>query len=50
MPGLVPKLSETPGAIEWYGGALGTHNEEVYGKLLGLSPEDMERLSRQGVI
>jgi crotonobetainyl-CoA:carnitine CoA-transferase CaiB-like acyl-CoA transferase len=50
MPGLVPKLSETPGAIEWYGGALGTHNEGVYCKLLGLSSEDMEQLARQGVI
>jgi crotonobetainyl-CoA:carnitine CoA-transferase CaiB-like acyl-CoA transferase len=50
MPGLVPKLSETPGAVEWYGGALGSHNEEVYGGLLGLSSEEMEQLARQGVI
>jgi crotonobetainyl-CoA:carnitine CoA-transferase CaiB-like acyl-CoA transferase len=50
VPGLVPKLSKTPGEIEWYGGALGTHNEEVYGGLLGLSSEEMERLARQGVI
>lgn len=50
MPGLVPKLSETPGEIEWYGGGLGTHNEEVYCSLLGLSSEEMERLVRQGVI
>ncbi len=50
MPGLVPKLSQTPGEIEWYGGVLGTHNEEVYTGLLGLSPEEMERLARQGVV
>ena len=50
MPGLVPKLSQTPGEIEWYGGVLGTHNEEVYSGLLGLSPEEMERLAKQGVI
>ncbi len=50
MPGLVPKLSETPGEIKWYGGKLGTHNEEVYGGLLGLSSEEMERLAKQGVI
>jgi crotonobetainyl-CoA:carnitine CoA-transferase CaiB-like acyl-CoA transferase len=50
MPGLVPKLSETPGTIEWYGGEPGAHNEEVYCKLLGLSPEEMEQLSWQGVI
>ena len=50
MPGLVPKLSQTPGEIEWYGGVLGTHNEEVYTELLGLSPEEMERLARQGAV
>jgi crotonobetainyl-CoA:carnitine CoA-transferase CaiB-like acyl-CoA transferase len=50
MPGLVPKLSETPGGVEWYGGPLGAHNEEVYGALLGLSAEEIERLSEEGVI
>jgi crotonobetainyl-CoA:carnitine CoA-transferase CaiB-like acyl-CoA transferase len=41
---------ETPGEVEWYGGALGTHNEEVYRGLLGLSSEEMEQLAVQGVI
>jgi crotonobetainyl-CoA:carnitine CoA-transferase CaiB-like acyl-CoA transferase len=50
MPGLVPKLSETPGGVEWYGGPLGAHNEEVYGGLLGLSTEEIERLSEEEVI
>lgn len=50
MPGLVPKLSETPGSIAWYGGARGTHNKEVYTQLLGLSLEEMEQLAEQGVI
>jgi crotonobetainyl-CoA:carnitine CoA-transferase CaiB-like acyl-CoA transferase len=50
MPGLAPKLSETPGAVEWYGGPLGAHNEEVYRGLLGLPDEEIERLSREGVI
>lgn len=50
MPGLVPKLSETPGEVEWYGGALGIHNEEIYHGLLNLSSEEIERLGRQGVI
>ena len=49
MPGLVPKLSETPGEIEWYGGRLGAHNEEVYGGLLGLPSEELKRLSEEGV-
>ena len=50
MPGLVPKFSETPGGVEWYGGPLGEHNEDVYGGLLGLPPEEIERLSGEGVI
>ena len=29
MPGIVPKLSETPGSTEWIGPALGAHTEEV---------------------
>lgn len=50
MPGLVPKLSGTPGGVEWYGGAIGAHNEEVYGGLLGLSAEEIGRLSEERVI
>ncbi|MGM0875871.1 MAG: CaiB/BaiF CoA transferase family protein [Bacillota bacterium] len=34
VPGIVPKLSETPGSIEWIGPELGQHNEEVLGKKL----------------
>jgi succinyl-CoA---D-citramalate CoA-transferase len=50
MPGLVPKLSATPGEVEWYGGPLGAHNEEVYGGLLDLPSDELERLSREGVV
>ncbi len=50
MPGLVPKLSETPGEVEWYGGSLGAHNEDVYGGLLGLPPDELGRLSDEGAI
>jgi crotonobetainyl-CoA:carnitine CoA-transferase CaiB-like acyl-CoA transferase len=50
MPGLVPKLSATPGKVEWYGGSLGAHNEDIYRGLLGLSTEELKRLSREGVI
>ena len=35
VPGIVPKLSETPGGIEWVGPKLGQHNEEILGSLLG---------------
>ncbi|KUO94612.1 CaiB/BaiF CoA transferase family protein [Ferroacidibacillus organovorans] len=29
MPGIVPKLSDTPGKIQWPGPTLGAHNEEI---------------------
>ncbi|WP_462420587.1 CaiB/BaiF CoA transferase family protein [Salinicoccus sp. Marseille-QA3877] len=29
MPGIVPKMSETPGEVKWAGPKLGEHNEEV---------------------
>jgi crotonobetainyl-CoA:carnitine CoA-transferase CaiB-like acyl-CoA transferase len=50
MPGLAPKLSATPGGVEWYGGSLGKHNDEVYGGLLGLHSDEIEQLSEEGVI
>ena len=50
FPGVVPKLSETPGATQWLGPTLGAHNEEVYGQLLGLSSERIEQLKQDGVI
>ena len=51
MPGLVPTLRETPGAIRWPGPAApGSHNREVYGDLLGLGDEQMADLARRGVI
>ncbi|WP_394234753.1 CaiB/BaiF CoA transferase family protein [Niallia oryzisoli] len=34
VPGIVPKLSETPGSIEWIGPKLGEHTEEVIGNRL----------------
>lgn len=34
VPGIVPKLSETPGSIEWIGPELGQHNEEIMGEKL----------------
>jgi crotonobetainyl-CoA:carnitine CoA-transferase CaiB-like acyl-CoA transferase len=35
MPGIVPRLSRTPGAIRWAGPDLGAHTAEVLAELLG---------------
>jgi crotonobetainyl-CoA:carnitine CoA-transferase CaiB-like acyl-CoA transferase len=50
-PGIVPKLSETPGTVRWSASwEEGSHNREVYGELLGLSDGDLDELKAQGVI
>ncbi|MET3504564.1 CaiB/BaiF CoA transferase family protein [Halalkalibacter oceani] len=36
VPGIVPKLSKTPGEVKWLGPKLGEHNEEVF-KQLGMA-------------
>jgi formyl-CoA transferase len=50
-PGIVPKFSETPGAVRWSGTwEEGSHNQDVYGGLLGLSKDELEQLEREGVL
>lgn len=50
MPGIVPQLRETPGTITHSGGEIGADNISVYSELLGLSKEEMNRLTAEGVI
>ncbi|QSB18550.1 CoA transferase [Pseudomonas sp. 15A4] len=49
MPGIVPKLSETPGSVNWQGPALGQHTESVLGEL-GMSAADIAQLKHSGVV
>lgn len=50
LPGIVPKLSETPGTIESPGPALGQHNENIYCGVLGYSKESLAKLQEENVI
>ena len=49
-PSVVPILSETPGEIRHLGPALGHHNQEIFGGLLGYSAETLRGFSDSGVI
>lgn len=50
VPGIVPRLSATPGALRWPGGELGADNATVYGDMLGLDDRELARLATEGVI
>jgi len=50
VPAVMPKLSATPGGIRSLGPRLGEHNDEVYGRLLGLAAGDIENLKKAKVI
>lgn len=50
LPALAPRLSATPGGTEWPGPAVGSHNDEIFGELLGLSDADRQALSQEGII
>ena len=49
MPGIVPKLSDTPGEVRWQGPSLGEHTGSVLSEL-GFANEDIERLRREGAV
>lgn len=49
MPGIVPKLSRTPGATRWLGPRLGAHTAEVLASL-GIEGPALDELRREGVV
>ena len=50
MQNVVPKMSDTPGSVDWSGPALGEHNDEVFGGVLGLSTESLAQLRATRII
>jgi formyl-CoA transferase len=50
-PGVIPKLSATPGSVRWSATwTPGSHNDEIYGDLLGLPAAELASLRTEGVI
>lgn len=50
MPGIVPKMSATPGEIEWAGPKLGQHTDGVLEEKLRLTNEQIKELKEKGII
>jgi crotonobetainyl-CoA:carnitine CoA-transferase CaiB-like acyl-CoA transferase len=51
MPGVVPRLTRTPGRVTSAGPVRpGEHNEEIYGGRLGLTQADRQAFAARGVI
>ena len=49
VPGIVPKLSDTPGKTRWLGPKLGEHTEEIL-ESVGYTAEQIEELRRAKVV
>jgi formyl-CoA transferase len=49
VPGVVPKLSETPGSFQGGGPRLGQHTQEVL-QSLGVDDAQLEHLRQKGVV
>ncbi len=50
IPGMIPKLSDTPGETQWPGPEVGSHNEEILGEVLGLDEVSQQQLKEEGII
>jgi succinyl-CoA---D-citramalate CoA-transferase len=50
MQNVFPRLSATPGGVDWTGPELGQHNGEVFGGLLGLSEAEIGALREKKIV
>jgi succinyl-CoA--D-citramalate CoA-transferase len=50
MQNVFPRLSDTPGGIDWTGPELGQHNAEIFGSLLGLTAEEIAALHKHNIV
>lgn len=50
VPAALPRLSETPGEVKTLGPTLGNANDDIYGRELGLTKDEINALKEQGII
>jgi formyl-CoA transferase len=50
-PGIIPKLSRTPGSVRWPGPwAIGHDNADVFGELAGVDADELADLADRGIV
>ena len=50
IPAITPRLADTPGETNWPGPAVGSHNDEIYGDILGMTEDEKKSLIEAGII
>ncbi|ASN04504.1 CaiB/BaiF CoA transferase family protein [Virgibacillus necropolis] len=50
IPGVVPKMSKTPGATNWLGPNLGEHTNQIMKGVLAYDDEKIQKLKEEGII
>jgi crotonobetainyl-CoA:carnitine CoA-transferase CaiB-like acyl-CoA transferase len=50
QPGVIPKLSKTPGRVTHAGAAMGRHTDEILSEILGLGAEEIAQLRAEKAI
>lgn len=50
VPNVVPRLTETPGRVDWLGPEIGEYNDEIYGQMLGMTQAQLDQLKAIGAI
>lgn len=50
MTNVVPKMSETPGAVRWAGKRIGQDTRKVLGEMLGMDEQTLSELVKQEII
>jgi crotonobetainyl-CoA:carnitine CoA-transferase CaiB-like acyl-CoA transferase len=50
VPGIFPKMKNSPGKIRFLGAKLGEYNRDIYEDFLGISPEELASLEQKGII
>lgn len=50
-PGVIPKFADTPGKVRWSAAwEEGSHNQEVFGEMLGIADVELDDLKDEGII